>query len=499
MRRPAGLAETIRATLVMLAAGGLAATAGRAVAGDEATTASRVVVSLRVSGDLFAPAEADLEPVREPIALDARFDFVERPEAAAGPGGVARRYTTAAASIQVGEQEADQQPDKAADESAGEGPAAPPAPAGSWRLLAADAADVLVALRGTTAVPYLAAGFLSRDEAELLDTPFDPLLVDGLRPPAAVAAGDSWKVAGDLVAGLLAIDTVESGGLEATLEEVTDGQARLAVAGTVVGGVDGVPTRLEVRGTARIAATAATADGSWRLDDRVTRLEATISERREAGWVSPGLDVEATISLARLPLDEAPPAKLMATRKHAPRLGPAAGDRPAGAGRPGVVWHRHGGGRYAMVLDRRWRVVEDGPEGLVMRLVDRGALLAQSSVLPLPRAAADAPPGEDEVRDDVRRSLGDQFGTLVESEATTRDDGTRLVRVVADGAAAGRPFRWIHQVLTAPGGQRAAVTCMLEPALADRFAAADRELVAGMVVLPDPPDRSAAAGGTGPR
>ena len=132
MRRPAGLAKTILATMVVLAAGGLAATAGRAVAGDEAGAASRVVVSLRVSGELFAPAEADSEPVREPIALDARFDFVERPEPAAGPGGVARRYTTAAASIQVGEREADQKTDKAGDESAGEGPAAPPAPAGSW-------------------------------------------------------------------------------------------------------------------------------------------------------------------------------------------------------------------------------------------------------------------------------------------------------------------------------------------------------------------------------
>jgi len=68
-----------------------------------------------------------------------------------------------------------------------------------------------------------------------------------------------------------------------------------------------------------------------------------------------------------------------------------------------------------------------------------------------------------------------------------------------DGAAAGRPFRWIHHVVTDPGGHRAAVTCMLEPALADRFGAADRELVAGLMVPPVPPVRSADAGGGGPR
>jgi hypothetical protein len=487
MRRGVGRGDTRLLNVALLAVAALTGirALGDDVAGDEAAPATRVLLELQVSGDLFAQADADAEPVREPIELEARFDFVERSDPAAGPGGVARRYATAAASIQVGGHPA--------------GDEATP-PARSQRLLGGDAGEVLVALQGTTAVPYLADGFLSRDEADLLDTPFDPLLVDGLRPAAAVAEGETWKLAGDLVAGLVAIDTVESGGIEATLEAVADGQAQLRLAGTVVGGVDGVPTRLEVEGTARVAASAGAATGTWKLADRVTRLEATICERRQAGWVSPGLDVEATISFSRLSADAEPPADVRARMQTQPRLGPPVPQRPRGQGRPGVVWHRHGGGRYAIVLDRRWRVVEDGPEGLVMRLVDRGTLVAQCSVLPLPRAAAAASAGEeDDVRNDVRRSLGDQFGAIVESEAATRDDGTRLVRVVADGAAAGRPFRWIHHVATAGGGYRAAVTFMLEPALADRFGAADRELVAGLMVLPDPPARSAAAGNEGRR
>jgi len=137
--------------------------------------------------------------------------------------------------------------------------------------------------------------------------------------------------------------------------------------------------------------------------------------------------------------------------------------------------------------------VEDGPEGLVLRLSDRGQLVAQCSILPLPRVAADAAPAEETVRGDVRRSLGEQFGLLAESEAATRDDGTRLIRVVAEGAADGRAFRWIHYVVTDPAGHRVAVTFMHEPALIDRFAAADRELVAGLVVLPDAAARQAVA------
>jgi hypothetical protein len=479
MLRLPRLFASFRAALAAIALAGSASVtcvfcAEPAAAGDE--TASRVTVKLEVTGDLFATAAADAEPVRQPVAVEASFDFLERSEPAAGPGGAARTYRTAAATI----------------DSAGRT---------SRRRLASDAAEVLVALEGTTVVPYLATGFLARDELELLELPFDPLLADGLRPEGTVAPSDRWKIPADLAAGLLTIDTIESGGITAVLEQVVDGEAALRLSGTVVGAVDGVPTRLAVKGTATAGATAAAggeanadadARQAWRIDGRVTALEVTVSERREAGWVSPGLEVEATLSMVRRPVGED------AAAEHAPAetdrgLAARRADRPQGEGRPGMVWHRHPGGRYAVVLDGRWRVVEDGPEGLVMRLVDRGALVAQCSILPLPRINADSPPTEETVCSDVRRSLADQFGHLAESAADTRDDGTRVVRVVADGSADGRPFRWIHHVVTGSGGHQVAVTFMLEPAVADRFAAADRQLVEGLIVLPDPPDRSAAA------
>lgn len=428
--------------------------------------ASQVVHEVTVEGDLFATAGAGTEPIREPISLAARFAFTERPAPAAGPNVTLRRYAVAAAAIDVGG-------------------------VASRRLLGRDGRELLVTVQGTTVSPWLADGFLSREEADLLDTPFEPLLIDGLKPEGPVAVGETWKVPADLVAGLLAIDTVESGGIEASLAEVAEGRARVRLAGTVTGGVDGVPTRLEVQGEATVAAGGDEPAERWRLEGRVVELEAVIKERRQAGWVAPGLDVEARVVIRRV--DEEAPAG-PADEPAADELGPMIAERPRGQGRPGVVWHRHPGGRYAVVMDGRWRVIEDGPEGLVMRFVDRGALIGQCSILPLPPTDADTPPTAETVRSDVRRSLGDQFGHIAESDASTREDGTRVVRVVVDGAAEGRPFRWIHHVLTDPAGHQVAVTFMLEPVLADRFAAADRELVAGLVVLRDPPPRSAAAG-----
>jgi hypothetical protein len=448
--------------------------------GADPDAASAVEFDLRVRGELFATAAAGAEPVRRPIALDARFEFTEQSASGAGRDTVLRRYTIARADIETAGQRVGQQ-------------------------LATDARDVVVQLAGMMPRPYLAHGFLSREEAELLDVPFDPLLLDGLRPDHPVAVGGSWKLPGDLVAGLLAMDTVESGGLEATLSSASEGTATVKLQGTVVGAADGAPTRIEVTGQAT-AAGVPDEDGAWRFTGPITTLEAAVSERREAGWVAPGLAVEATVTFKRSP-PAAPVEPTAATTANSATeptpavagLAPPATDRPAGLGRPGVVWHRHRQGRYTTVLDARWRVVEDGPEGLVLRLSDRGRLVAQCSLLPLPRVAADAAPAEETVRADVRRSLGDQFGLVAESEATTRDDGTRVVRVVAEGAADGRQFRWIHYVLTDPTGHRVAATFMHEPALIDRFAAADRELVAGLVVLPDSPARQAVAPGARPR
>ncbi len=424
--------------------------------------ASRVEVTLDVQGQLFAEASPEQSPLTQAIQLDARFEFTE--SAVRGDATVVRRYHTAVADYTAGGQT-------------------------TRSILAVDAREVLVALRGTTPSSYLSEGFLSRDESDLLEMPFDSSLVDGMRSATPIATAAGWSVPADLTAGLLAIDTVESGSLEATLTGVADGTATVALSGTVTGGVDGAPTRITVTGAFRCGATLADDDAGWLLDGRIETLDVEIAERREAGWVAPGLDVTAELKLVR-----SPSAALSEPDVTSRQLGQVLADRPRGPGRPGTVWERHRQGRYTLVLDERWRVVEDGSEGIVMRLMDRGALVAQCSIMPLPRTAPDAPPAVDTVRRDVERSLGDQFGLVVAAEQTTRGDGTRVVRVVAEGTAEDRPFRWIHQVLTDPAGHRAAVTCMHEPAAADRFAIADRELVAGLVLAADsidPPPREA--------
>lgn len=414
----------------------------------EPPSASRIRLKIDVSGELFAPAGREAPPIRQPITVAARFDFVEMPGVEAG--SVVRRYSDAAAELQV---------------------------AGTARrtMLAADAREVSVSLRGTTPSPFLPHGFLSRDECDLLETPFDPLLLDSLRPAAAVTGDERWAIGADATAGLLAVDTVESGELEARVVEVADGRATVKLAGVVDGAVDGVPTHLVVEGSWSLPVDDAATSGAVRLDGPIAGVDVTIRERREASHVAPGFDVEARLVMARSPAPGAAEAGDATADDDA-----AASLRRRGTGRPGLVWHREAAGRYDLVHDARWRVIDDGADGLVMRLVDHGALAGQCSVTALPRADALAPPTVAAVERDVERSLDGQFGRFESSAEVTRDDGVRVVRVVAAGRADGLPFRWIHYVLSDGEGRRLAATFMVEQALAKRFGTADRDLIDGL-------------------
>jgi hypothetical protein len=448
----------------------------------------RVRVRLDAAGELFSNAGGDGATVREPVAMNARFDFDERP--AAADGAASREYRDATAALDLAGRK-------------------------TSTSLAADARRLLVARRGTTPSSYLETGFLTGDEADLLETPFDSLLVDDLLPTAAVRLEERWDVAADLAAGLLAIDTVESGGLTARIVEVTEGRAKVVLEGIVDGAVDGVPTHVTLEGSCTAAVETVSRDDAAGdaapgethvFRGLVSQVAVVVRERRQPSHVAPGFDVEARLVVARGPLDSGSVAPEAAADGARGAKEPAATTlRPRGAGEPGRLWHRDPAGRFDLVHDSGWKRVEDGPHGLVLRLVDHGALVGQCSIMCLPGAPAAEPPGVADVRRDFERSLAGQVSRIETAEETVREDGLRVVRLEAAGTAGGLSFRWMHYVLAGPGG-RAGVTFMCEEPLRQRFGAADRRLVEGLRVLAgveggDPEAATAArpAGGVGPR
>lgn len=468
-----------RSWVCVLAVGGL----GLAVLGGQAfgaDVAVRAQQTLDAEGKIFAPAGRGAAAVRRPITVAARFDFIEEPtvkgQALQEPDSkklnsgskaiVVRRYRDAVADLRI-----DGVPQRT--------------------VLGQDARTVHVSLVGLTPVPHLPAAPLTREEVDLLDLPFDPLLLDTLRPTERLAVGTTWTVPADAAAGLLAIDTIETGRLTGQIAEITAGRGTLTISGTLAGAVDGVPTRLVVEavGTVplRAAAVAEPPDGAeadegangWEFAGPHDQWAATIREHRQASHVAPGFELEARISVSRRPAEAGQggvPAGALSVSTPDAASSPS---RPP-VGGPGIVWHHDPAGRYDLVHDARWRMVEEGDAGAVFRLVDRGTLVGQCSITALPRVEATAATTLAEVQRDIETALGSQFGQFTEAIETVRDDGTRVVRVVSAGRAGTLPFRWIHHVLTDPEGRRATAAFMVEESLAERFSGADRDLIAGL-------------------
>lgn len=450
---------TGRRTLWAVVAGVAAAGCG-AARGDEAVpetpaTVRRVSMTLAADGQLFGPVTGAGEPSRQPIAMQGAFEFHEEVRPPAADAVALRRYGRANATIDADDAE-------------------------QSLTLAADAREVSVARLGTTPLPYLADAFLSRDELELLETPFDSILLEDMLPGRPIAADDQWSLPGDLAAGLLAIDTVEAGVLEARVVEIVDGVARVALAGAVDGAVDGVPTHVVVEGTFSVAAEPD--EDGFVVSGDVTRLDATIKENRQASHVAAGFEIEATIAITREPAMDAPTDNADAVEE-----APARVVRRRGPGKPGTVWYRDAEGRYDLVHDSGWRVVEEDAGGVVLRLLDLGALVAQCSITALPRSEDAAPPTVAEVKKHVEQSLSGQFKRFDGTHETLREDnGVRVVRVASEGSAEGLPFRWVHYVLTDGEGRRVNVAFMYEASLEQRFGDADARLVAGLRLLAEP-------------
>ena len=79
-------------------------------------------------------------------------------------------------------------------------------------------------------------GPLRYGELELLDTPLDPLLIDGLLPTGSVADGESWRPADWVAPALAGVEAVSESSLECELTALTADRAEGTFEGTVEGG-----------------------------------------------------------------------------------------------------------------------------------------------------------------------------------------------------------------------------------------------------------------------
>ncbi len=395
-----------------------------------------VAIDLKAAGQTqFAD---DGKPGHEELSLRCKLEYDEKTLdfAARGDGACrsVRRYRKAAAVSTVGGEEFR------------------PSLRSALRLICAEA-------HGPTVLLFAPAGALNRSELDLIEVQADSLLLDRLLPARRVVLGDQWPHRKQLLAALLGLDEVSKADVQSRLKEVTDIVARFEIHGHVEGAVHGAPTQIDLK-------------GKYRFDLRSRRIDwlgLLIKEKRQSSLVADGLEVHSVLQVTVHPLAHA--ADLSAAT-----LAKVAAQVRASPESTRLSYHS-ASGHWQFVYDRRWYVFRDQPEVAVLRLLDRGEVIAQCNVSSLPDRPADQLVGLSEFQDDVRRALDKDFGGFVEASQRVDPSEHRILRVVAEGKHSEIPIQWIYYHVADRQGRQVAFTFTVEKGLLDRFEDADQLFV----------------------
>ena len=278
-------------------------------------------------------------------------------------------------------------------------------------------------------------GALTRDELELIDIPANTLIFDQVLPADAVAAGHRWKPSEDVMARFLCLDAVGHTEVECVLVEAKDGVAQVTMDGTLGGAIDGISTEIEIKGKLLV-------DISHVDAPMPKSLLLAIKEKRGASYVDPGVDVVAKLKLTFEPVAESKllPAEAIAAAKTA-----RSADRDETVGPALEYISATKGMRFR--YDRRWHITREDADVVVMRLVDRGDLIAQCNVAPTSLAVSDAgdksadgsatPLALADFQTQVQTALGKLFGQFEKAKQRGTDSGLRILEAVAVGSRAG--------------------------------------------------------------
>ena len=387
---------------------------------------------------------ADGQEVKHlPLKVHADLQYVERVVSATRQWSEARlirSYRTAEAKIRLNESElaSDLRPER--------------------RLIAVESS-------GKGASLYSPDGPLTREELELISTPASGLAVEALLPPKPQRTGDHWPLADATVARLLGLEAVSQQDVTCTLDSVKDNVAIVSLAGKVTGAVGGVSSDIEIKGKL-----------NFELKQRaVTWLTLAYKENRAIGHAQPGFDVLTTVRMVFAPSKAIEELSDMALARLSSK---------AEASQTLIELNSEAAG-FQLIHDRRWSVMLDRHDLTVMRLIDRGDLIAQCNITPLASVGKDEQLTPAGFQEDVKRVLGKNFEEILEASEETSESGLHLLRVLVAGKAGDLPIQWTYYHLSDDHSHRASLVFTIESSLLDRFPTIDRELITNFRFLPD--------------
>lgn len=302
-------------------------------------------------------------------------------------------------------------------------------------------------------------GPLTREELELLSVPGDSGLLGSLLTAKKVKLGASWKPSQEILTRLLRLEIINQSDVVLTLTKVEQEVACLTIAGKVSGGVDGVTSELELNGKL-----------NFDLGKKCcTWLALNLKEDRAPSSGTPGFKTTSQIRVALAPSDLPPElsdeglADLKTTPDEATKLLQLKARQ-----------------NFELVYEPRWHVVSDQSDLTVIRLTDRGDLVAQANISRL------SPLGEGEqltleaFQAGLKSSLGTTFGDFVEAGESLSDSGLRVLRVVVSATVSEVPIHYVFYHLSDDHQNRLSLAFTMDADNAERFARAEETLISSL-------------------
>jgi hypothetical protein len=303
-------------------------------------------------------------------------------------------------------------------------------------------------------------GLLKQSELELITVPADPLSFNDLVSYRAFKEGEKWKPSDQAVRALLAVETIIENDLSILLKESRDGTAKLYLAGDVKAEIDGCMSKYHLVGLALLN----------EADNSITGLRLTIDESRSASQLAPAFDGQIKVDVRKLTADEADRIETNTVKatvsNKATRL----------------LWSTES--EFELVYDPRWKIILSDRDAVIMRYADQGNLLAQCSLLQLPKRPVDRPVPIDEFRKEIEKILVESPARLVSANTVTTLGGLTAHKIVVSGLQDDVAIDWIYYHVSNHDGRRVAMIFTVEHEVAKTFGNADQRLVEAVRFVP---------------
>ncbi len=315
---------------------------------------------------------------------------------------------------------------------------------------------------------------LTYEELELIRPPVDSLTAVALLPTDRVEVGEKWETPRWAVQFLTNMEAVESSALTCTLDSVTNDVAKVTLKGEIKGGFLGASSEIKLSGFYL-----------YDLKDHYLKsMELLQTETRSVGAVTPGLKVTAKAILEREPQVSAVLTDEVVAgvpREPEPGVLLLLMDAPDWKSR---IYH-----------DRLWHVFHQSAAVAVLRLMDKGSLVAQCNITPIGAAPPGKHVGEQQFQDDVQKAIGADFQKIDKAEVIPTQDQRFVFRVIASGEATQKtpkgvnkiPVNWIYYLVANSDGRQMVLVFTVENTLVERLANRDINLALGIDFVPKAP------------